>query len=59
MNKQPEKVQTDLSKKSTKEEISQKTNEEMKEMFDNELKISSADYIINKVKELNPDVEIK
>lgn len=61
MATQPENFESDLSQRdmSQKEKVFQKTNTEMWKVFDSEFEASSPSFIIEKVKELNPDVEIK
>ena len=61
MEKQQENLQSDLSQNCTSrtEKLHQKTSTKMWEVFERELEASSSSFIIDKIIELNPDVEIK
>ena len=40
-------------------DVVKKTNTEISKVFEDEVKMSSASYIIKKIQELNPEVEIE
>lgn len=44
---------------SAKEEVVQKTDSEMRALFNEEMKKSSSEYIVQEIRRLNPDVRIE